>query len=163
MKKKVCLLGAFAVGKTSLIQQYIHSLFSERYQTTLGVKIDRKSLVIKDQALELMLWDLAGEDDYMTVRSSYLRGSSGILLVVDGTRAETLDVALELHERVLKEIGDIPSVLSVNKVDLIDGWSVDTARLGELEAAGWCVVRTSAKDGASVERAFQLLGEQLIA
>ena len=162
MKKKVCMLGAFAVGKTSLVQQYVNSMFSERYQTTLGVKIDRKSLVVRDQVIELMLWDLAGEDDYMTVRSSYLRGSAGVLLVVDGTRAETLDIALALHERVLKEVGDVPRVLCVNKADLAKDWCVDEARLSDIESAGWHVTRTSAKDGQSVEQAFQLLGGQLV-
>ena len=74
-KMKVCMLGAFAVGKTSLVQQYVNSIFSEKYQTTLGVKIDKKSLQVDGQQLELILWDLAGEDEFMEVRSSYLRGS----------------------------------------------------------------------------------------
>jgi len=163
MKKKVCMLGAFAVGKTSLVQQYVNSIFNERYQTTLGVKIDRKSLTLDGQSLELMLWDLAGEDDYLTVRSSYLRGSAGALLVADGTRPETLDVALSLAERVTTEVGQVPMVLCINKVDLHDQWVMDQARLDALVESGWCLVKTSARDGKSVEGAFQLLGERLVA
>lgn len=77
-KFKVCMLGAFAVGKTSLVQRYVHSLFSDRYQTTLGVRIDKKSLRLAERSIEVILWDLAGEDDFINVRGSYLRGSAGV-------------------------------------------------------------------------------------
>jgi GTPase SAR1 family protein len=59
MKKfKVSMLGAFAVGKTSLVRQYVFSIFSGSYQTTLGVKIDKKSLEVDGEMVELILWDL---------------------------------------------------------------------------------------------------------
>ena len=44
IQKKICMLGAFAVGKTSLVQRYVHSLYSDKYLTTVGVKIDKKAL-----------------------------------------------------------------------------------------------------------------------
>ncbi len=108
IKKKVCMLGAFAVGKTSLVQRFVHSIFSEKYKTTLGVKIDKKSIDIDDAPVELILWDLAGEDEFMKVRNSYLRGSAGYLLVADGTRPETLGIAEQLKSRVNDEVGEIP-------------------------------------------------------
>ena len=91
LKKKICLIGAFAVGKTSLVRQYVYSLFSEKYLSTVGVKIDKKLLVMDGRELELIIWDLHGEDDFQSVRMSYLRGASGCIYVVDGTRRVTLE------------------------------------------------------------------------
>ncbi len=157
------MLGAFAVGKTSLVRRYVHSIFSEKYQTTLGVKIDKKSLDVDGRQLEFILWDLAGEDDFINVRSSYLRGSAGGMLVADGTRAETLDIAFDLRDRLYREVGEVPVVLMLNKSDLRQQWSIETERLEELRADGWRVIETSALDGANVDAAFELLARTLSA
>ena len=161
-KMKVCMLGAFAVGKTSLVQQYVNSIFSEKYQTTLGVKIDKKSLQVNGQQLELILWDLAGEDEFMEVRSSYLRGSSAVILVADGTRAETLDIAIKLKQKAFREVGEIPFILLINKKDLIENWTIDQLTLKQLENDGWYILKTSAKDSENVEGAYQVLAQQLL-
>src|SRR6187200_563405 len=88
--KKVCMLGGFAVGKTSLVSRYVSSIFSDTYLSTVGVKIDKKQLAVDGRDVTLMLWDLYGQDDFQTVQASQLRGMSGFLLVVDGTRYGTL-------------------------------------------------------------------------
>ena len=100
LQKKVCVLGAYAVGKTSLISRFVKSVFSEKYHTTVGVKIDKKEVQLESGTIRLMLWDLAGEDDFSKVRLSFLRGSSGYLLVVDPTRPDTFQVAESLREQV---------------------------------------------------------------
>lgn len=156
------MLGAFAVGKTSLVQRYINGLFSEKYITTLGVKIDKKTLNVDDQQISLILWDLAGEDEFMRVRSSYLRGSSAAILVADGCRAESLDIALELNRKIQKEIGDIPTLLMVNKSDLKDQWNIDQNRLKELSNNHLRVIESSAKESTNVDKAFNILARQLI-
>ena len=162
MRKKICMLGAFAVGKTSLVERFVKSIFNERYQTSLGVKIDKKSLVIDDQPLELILWDLAGEDEFVSLRLPYLRGASGLLLVVDGTRPETLNTAVALHERAVGEIGEVPFALLINKADLADGWHIDSRDIDRLVTRGWTVLETSAKTGHGVEEAFATLGKEML-
>ena len=92
LQKKICLLGAFGVGKTSLTRRYVSSIFSDQYLTTVGVKIDKKALSVGANEVNLLIWDIAGEDDINAVRTSYLRGAAGYLLVVDVTRAQTLEV-----------------------------------------------------------------------
>lgn len=159
---KICMLGAFAVGKTSLVQRYVNSIFSEKYQTTLGVKIDKKLLEIRDQEIDLIIWDLAGEDEFLKVRSSYLRGSAGALLVVDGTRSETLEIALELKGKIFQEVGEIPFILLINKSDLKDDWNIDLERLEEFKTDGWIIIETSAKADENVESAFQLLATHML-
>ena len=156
------MLGAFAVGKTSLVQQYVNSIFNEKYQTTLGVKIDKKTVHINDQTVELILWDLAGEDEFMEVRSSYLRGSAAVILVADGTRAETLDIAIRLKQKAFREVGEIPFILLVNKLDLVDNWTIDQFTLDQLKKDGWNIIKTSAKDSNNVESAYLTLANQLI-
>src|SRR5215475_14364808 len=106
LQKKICLLGAFGVGKTSLVRRYVDTIFADSYLTTVGVKIDKKVVSVGSEQLALILWDVAGEDEVSAVRASYLRGAAGYLLVVDVTRAQTLDVAQAIRQRVSTEIGD---------------------------------------------------------
>ena len=93
IQKKICTIGAFAVGKTSLIRRYVDSIFSEKYLTTVGVKIDKKPVNVLGQDVTLILWDIHGEDDFQEINMNYLRGSSAYILVVDGTRYSTLEKA----------------------------------------------------------------------
>ena len=162
IQKKICLLGAFAVGKTSLVQQYVNSIFSDKYLTTLGVKIDKKIVKTNDTSVNLMIWDLAGEDEFMTLQMSYLRGSAGFLLVVDGTRSDTLDTALGLKEKIESEIGTLPFILLINKSDLEDEWKIDEQTISNLSVQGWSVYKTSAKSGKYVEEAFQDLAAKVL-
>ncbi|HWO00662.1 MAG TPA: Rab family GTPase [Blastocatellia bacterium] len=163
IQKKVCMLGAYAVGKTSLVSRFVRSIFSDKYLTTVGVKVDKKTVKIDDRRLSLMLWDLAGEDDLYQVRMTYLRGSAGVLLVADGTRRATLDKAFDLQQRAEAEIGKVPIILLVNKLDAIEEWEIKTAELQSLSADGWQVVATSAKTGAGVNGSFLALGEKMLA
>lgn len=157
IQKKVCMLGATAVGKTSLVSRYVHSIFSEKYLTTVGVKIDKKSVGSGEQQVELILWDLYGEDAFQKMRTSYLRGAAGYLLVIDGTRRDTLDLALDLRDSAERAIGRVPFILVVNKADLAPRWEVNDAMLSDLSKRGWSIVRTSAKTGEGVEEAFGAL------
>lgn len=162
IQKKICMLGAFSVGKTSLVRRYVSSVFSDAYLTTVGVKIDKKLVDIDGREVALILWDIAGEDDVSTVRTSYLRGSAGLVMVADGTRAVTLDVARSLKERVEAEIGPTPFVLLVNKSDLADQWTIPDAELDALRDAGWSVRRTSARSGDGVDDAFRELATRTL-
>lgn len=157
IKKKICMLGAFAVGKTSLVQQYVHSIFSEKYQTTVGVKIDKKTLTSGRVPVDLILWDIHGEDAFQSVRTSYLRGASGLLIVVDGTRRATLDTAFDLQARATEAVGPVPTILVFNKSDLSADWEITPAELAQVQQKGAVTVETSAKTGGGVEETFEML------
>lgn len=156
------MLGSFAVGKTSLVSQFVHSKFSEKYLTTIGVKVDRKEVRVADGAVNLLLWDIHGDDEFQRVRGSYLRGMAGYLLVVDGTRSETLEAASDLHRLAIEAVGEKPFLVLLNKCDLQDEWSLDAQHLGRLVEDGWDVRRTSAKTGENVDAAFQDLAARII-
>jgi hypothetical protein len=162
IKKKICMLGAFAVGKTSLVQRYVHSLFSDKYHTTVGVKIDKKAVTVRGTALDLIVWDIYGEDDFMEVRSSYLRGAAGCLVVVDGTRRYTLDTAQTLLKRIHETVGEIPVIFVFNKSDLADAWEIEATHMEAITNQGVGSIQTSAKDGSGVEAAFIKLAEMML-
>lgn len=157
IKKKIVMLGAFAVGKTSLVQRFVNSIFDEKYLTTIGVKIDQKIIELNDQPITLMIWDLYGEDDFMKLKPSYLVGSSGYFIIADGSRSETLSVASDLLDLARKTIQDAPFICLINKSDLQDQWEIEADEIENLRQKGWIVYCTSAKDGINVEEAFQHL------
>jgi small GTP-binding protein len=163
LQKKICMLGGFSVGKTSLVKRFVESVFSETYLTTVGVKIDKKTVDLGERAVNLILWDVAGEDDISTVRMSYLRGCAGYVLVADGTRPSTLEVARSIRERVEAEIGKLPFVLLLNKNDLQEQWAIDSGDMDDLRQDGWSVRASSARTGEGVEDAFRELAVRVTA
>jgi len=162
MQKKICLLGTFAVGKSSLTERFVKSIFSERYHTTVGVRIHKRTVELESGAIDLIVWDLAGEDEFVSLRTDYLRGAGGYILVADGTRRETLHGAFEMHKSATRVLGDVPFVLMVNKSDRHEEWAIQEADLGGLAAQGWTVLRTSAKTGEGVSDGFIGLARAMV-
>ena len=170
IQKKICLLGAFAVGKTSLVRRFVEGGYDEKYLTTVGVQIKKRTVTVKradrdddhDVEVNLIIWDLAGEDEFQKVQLNYLRGASGYFIVADGTRPTTLDTAKILHKRVTDTIGEVPFVLLINKQDVRDDWELDDRALAEFTLAGWTIIETSAKTGQGVAEAFQQLAEKIL-
>jgi len=161
LQKKICMIGAFSVGKTSLVKRYVESVFSETYLTTVGVKIDKKTVALDDRIVHLILWDLAGEDEVSSLRMSYLRGSAGYVLVADGTRPKTLEMALSLRQRVEAEHGPLPFALLLNKHDLTEQWAIRDDELEDLRRRGCWVRTSSARTGENVEDAFTDLAARI--
>ena len=162
LQKKICMLGGFSVGKTSLVKRFVESVFSETYLTTVGVKIDKRTVELAGRLVNLILWDLAGEDDISSLRMSYLRGAAGYVLVADGTRPSTLEVALSLRQRVEADFGALPFVLLLNKNDLREEWAIGDEAVEDLRQNGWWVRSTSARTGEAVEDAFGTLAERVV-
>ena len=162
IRLKICLLGATAVGKTSLTRRFVEGVFSDRYLTTVGVRIDKRVLRIDDQEVHLVVWDLSGEDEFAQLQMRYLRGASGWIAVADGTRPDTLDKAIELHNRAEGELGARPAVLLLNKADLADQWRISEKRMASLTVGGGAPTCTSAKTGEGVEAAFEKLARAAV-
>jgi len=159
IQKKICMVGVFATGKTSLVQRFVYSIFSDRYLSTVGVKIDRKEIQLGDQNIILMLWDLEGRDGTRDVNASYVRGAHGVIYVADGTRRDTLDGMFEIHSKVNSSLGEIPSVVAMNKNDLVNDWQLKPSDEEAVRERGLHQVRTSAKTGEGVEETFRWVAE----
>ncbi len=156
------MLGAFAVGKTSLVRRYVENMFSEKYQTTIGVKIGKKIVKLEDNEIELVLWDIAGKDGISDIRTSYLRGASGYLLIIDKTRSNTLDVGLDIHKVAQDVLGNVPFLILINKWDLEGKWDIDEAVIADLSRNKGETIITSAKTGMGVNEAFERLARKLV-
>ena len=165
IQKKICLLGDFSVGKTSLTERYVYNRFSERYLSTIGVKISKKSLAIaQDSTLNMLIWDLAGSEEFSGVQSIYLQGTQGAIFVCDLTRPETLSSLKKYHEQLEAISPGIPIVVAGNKVDLEDMQEITFAALKEQvrDFNTVAIIMTSAKTGKDVEKAFEELAKHLV-
>jgi len=155
VSKKICLVGSFGVGKTSLISRFVHQTFSEKYLTTLGVKIDTKLVQLKTgDVCKLVIWDIAGKEDYSSTDKQYIKGSTGCIYVVDSTRQATAEVVLNLKQHIVESLGNIPSVCAVNKADLEAEWSLTDSIQRDLKNETNYLFKTSAMSGVQVDSAF---------
>lgn len=162
IQKKIALLGAAGVGKTSLVRRFVESLFDEKYLTTIGVKVDKKPVTVGDTAVTLMIWDIAGAEEHFSVPSSYVKGAAGFLLVVDGTRPDTVEAAERIVHDMDRDLGALPFVLVVNKHDLVEAWRVEPSHLDALGSRSLAVLNSSAKTGEGVEDAFSRLAVAIV-
>lgn len=156
------MLGATGVGKTSLVRRFVQTIFSEKYHSTIGVKVDKKIVTVDDEEMTLMLWDVQGEDAEYTIRPSFLRGASGCLIVIDLTRSETLNTALSIQQMVKREIGDLPFFVMLNKNDLQDEIQIKESEIRSITDMNERIIRTSAKTGENVEKAFELVAREMV-
>ncbi|MFQ5883537.1 MAG: Rab family GTPase [Thermoplasmata archaeon] len=171
IKMKVCLIGDFAVGKTSLIQKYVYDTFSDRYIQTVGAKITKKSLLLQypelrtDLDIDLTIWDIMGEKGFRELlKEAYFYGAQGLLAVCDLTREDTFYELPTWINAVDRVVGRIPTVFLGNKIDLTDSTCVkedDMKMMGESYDSNY--ILTSAKTGENVEGAFLELAEIIAA
>lgn len=155
VSKKIVLLGNEGVGKTSLVKRYVHSIFSDEYLTTIGIKISKKTVIVGDTEVNLMLWDIAGNMMSKLLYNNYLKGAHGVFLVCDATRPETYEsIIKEKNEHLSKDFDFATTSIIVNKSDLLESHD-------QLEGMEYDFL-TSAKSGELVEEAFYQIAEKII-
>ncbi len=159
------MLGDFAVGKTSLVRRFVEGRFDDRYLSTIGVKVSRRKVNIPEHGeMHLLLWDLAGSEEFTGIQSNYLQGAAGALLVCDLTRPETMQSLRKYARRLADVRPGAPVILIGNKKDLTEIRQVaddDLASLARELQADW--LTTSAKSGDNVEEAFARLARRTLA
>lgn len=166
ISKKLCLVGDFGVGKTSLIRRFVDRQFSDQYLSTVGVKISRKLVEIstaetqKQRNLQLLIWDIEGSTKFKAIAPSYLQGAGGAIIVGDVTRQETLDNLPEHVHTFLSMNRQGHVVIALNKADVIAEARLDrlmqSIQFVEQERV-LAVYATSAKTGKEVDHLFESL------
>ena len=123
VKCKICLIGDWGVGKTSLIRKFVLDQFDDKYIATFGSKVTKKRIkykITKNEIVDvnMMIWDIMGQKEFKKVRIMGYRGTKGAFLVCDITRKETLDSISKYYEELFSITQDIPIIVLANKVDL---------------------------------------------
>ena len=161
IQRKICLLGDYSVGKTSLVRRFVEGQFDDKYLSTIGVRISRRTMLRAERQINLLIWDLAGAQEFNT-QSSYLVGVTAALIVCDLTRRETLTSCAKYAQQVRAINRAAPLIFVGNKVDLTTAQMITEGELranSELLRGDYAL--TSAKTGLGVEAAFERLTDRL--
>ncbi|XP_077345634.1 ras-related protein Rab-23-like isoform X2 [Lithobates pipiens] len=159
---KVVVVGNGAVGKSSMIQRYCKGIFTKDYKKTIGVDFLERQIQINEEDVRLMLWDTAGQEEFDAITKAYYRGAQSCVLVFSTTDRESFEAVPSWREKVMAEVGDIPTVLVQNKIDLLD----DTVKNEEAEALAKRLklrfYRTSVKEDLNVTEVFKYLADKYL-
>jgi Ras-related protein Rab-7A len=165
---KVAVIGDSGVGKTSLINQFISHRFERDYISTIGVNILLKDLEINygkknlDYLVQLMLWDIGGQEKYTKIRHMFYQGANACIIVYDLTRPASFlmvpDFLQDLEEFLQRKV---PTVILGNKLDLKEMRRVEQENGEKLKETTNAIAffETSAKTGENVERSFDIIAK----
>ena len=171
ISKKICIVGDFGVGKTSLIRRFVDRQFSDQYLSTVGVKISRKLVEFPGaylqhiQELQLLIWDIEGINKFKAIAPSYFQGAKGAVIVGDVTRLETLDHLSDSIKSFLAVNPKSHIVIALNKSDLIEAeYLKNLQKIYDFSdrTSVLYTYLTSAKIGNNVDEIFQVLAHALI-
>lgn len=161
---KILLLGDGAVGKTSLVQRFVHNKFSRNYLMTVGMEPYARYVEIDGVPITLQLWDIAGQDRFASMRTVFFKGALGALVVYDITRYESFKRLAVWMKEARQMSPNILLVMAGNKSDLVDLRQVSQqdgmSYAKQTQCISW--IETSAKTGANVAEAFNLLGKKIL-
>ncbi len=163
-QKKIILIGSFSVGKTSLIRRFVENSFSDKYISTIGMKISKKEIQIKDEILMLLIWDIEGAvNKVKRVNKTYMRGASGVIIVSDiSSIGIKEDLILHLEDFYSVNKQDIPAIIAFNKIDKNKDFSIDISDIFDKYPSLLASFKTSAKDSLNVENMFTLLSKEML-
>jgi Rab family protein len=160
---KLVILGSAAVGKTTLVNQFLKKENIVDYRPTLGISISTQQYFVqgfKEDVIKFLIFDLAGQEFFKRVRREYYKGANCAFVVYDVSRRETFDEALNFwFEDARKELGNIPFVLIGNKIDLKEKRQVlkeeGQKKAEELRSF---FIETSALKNINVQDTFKIIG-----
>jgi len=168
VKAKICLIGDWGVGKTSLIRKFVLDQFDDKYIVTFGTKVSKKRIKFKKYKdsvtdLNMVIWDIMGQEEFKKIQTNAYSGTHGVLIVCDITRKDTLEHIKRWRDDIFKVTKILPVVVLANKCDLKgqETFTVDDLAKAAKEINAKYFF-TSAKTGQNVESAFRALGKELI-
>ena len=167
LKNKVTIVGDGSVGKTSLIQKFTQGTFQRDYIKTIGAQLTNYKTELNGNKVELIFWDIAGQDDFHFLRPSFYRSSKAAIIVYSLEENDLGERSFEHITSWFKDVkqfcGEIPVIIFANKVDLINEQSLDRAKIQNLvkEHNFLDYYITSAKTGQGLDHAFNALIQEI--
>ncbi|TFG10099.1 MAG: GTP-binding protein [Promethearchaeota archaeon] len=161
---KVILTGDAAVGKTAALHKFVKNEFKESYQLTIGAEFLKKELKFKKDSANLIIWDIAGQKRFESVRKNFYKNAAGSLLLFDLTRPDTFTNLDNWIKEINENAGPIPFILIGNKADLVEmvGRTIDPQETKKYaEERNSIYIETSAKTGENLEEAFKELTRRM--
>lgn len=160
---KVVVVGNGAVGKSSMIQRYCKGVFTKDYKKTIGVDFLERQFIVNDEEVRLMLWDTAGQEEFDAITKAYYRGAQACVLVFSTTDRESFLAIDSWKEKVEAEVGDIPTVLVQNKIDLLEQTLIKNEEAeGLAKRLKLRFYRASVKEDMNVNEVFKYLAEKYL-
>jgi small GTP-binding protein len=168
---KICLVGEGGVGKTSLIKRFVYDEFSDKYISTIGTKISKKSLTLTHPRkkapsnIKMLVWDIMGQQGFrQMLQEAYFFGCQGVVAVCDITRKETMTFLDDWVKAVYSVAGEIPIIFLANKCDLKDRaeMNIDDLKNFTSKFKHSRAFVSSARTGENVEKAFNTLGTEIL-
>jgi small GTP-binding protein len=165
---KICIVGDGAVGKTTILHQYVDDKFVEDTKVTIGTNlfIKRITLPNKNVQITLQIWDLGGQERFFAVRPNFYAGAHGIIYTFDLTRRFSLMNLTKWKEEIERVIKQKPSILIGNKLDLVDGDMnrpilKDEGLETKEELCASCYIETSAKENIGIDKVFLRIAQEI--
>lgn len=164
---KIIVCGAGAVGKTSIVRRYIEDKFEFNYLLTVGLDPSNRIIEVDGILVNLVIFDVAGQKRFQTLRDVFFRKANGALLVFDLTRPETLDELYEWKMQIDKRLGKdrIPIILVGNKSDLEDMIQIDYGLLEDKIIPDFAPIKyleTSAYQDENIRETFINLTKEIL-
>ncbi|XP_019122605.2 ras-related protein Rab-7L1 [Larimichthys crocea] len=163
---KILVVGDGNVGKTSFVRRYVNGQFNSSYKMTVGVDFSVKVLHWSDkEKVRLQLWDIAGQERFISMTRIYYKGALGCVVMFDVTSSASFLSCRrwkqDLDNKAMLPNGDsIPCILLANKCDLAER-VVSAESIGRFsEANGFITwMEISVKDNKNVGEAMRRLVE----
>ncbi|MHA1268318.1 MAG: Rab family GTPase [Candidatus Helarchaeota archaeon] len=166
IKKKVIIVGSYMVGKTAILNSFVHHKFVHDYKSTMGVNIMAKEYLFDERDIELtfIIWDVGGQNMFQNMARRFYNKAEAAFIVYDITRRNTFSAIKEWYSKVIVNVGyKIPIILIGNKIDLYDQREVETSEGKKLaDELKIEFLETSAKTRENVDLAFRNLGEKML-
>ena len=164
---KVIIVGPSAVGKTSLLNRFVHNEFALKYKLTIGVDFLTKTVEFQPSIfIKLHIWDIGGQERFKFLHRSFYEGAAGAVLVFDLSRQNTFSgMKSWLSEMRSIMTNEIPKVIIGNKSDLMPeiGQIIDRSAVEQYARKEHCsYFETSAKTGENVDKAFSELTQRML-
>ena len=158
---KLIVVGDPHVGKTSTILRFTDNAFRRTYIPTMGVNLSKKQIRYKDINVKYILWDIAGQSKFQTMRRPFYTGSDGVLLVFDLTDPDSFQNVSNWYKDITDHLKkQIDGFILANKNDLVEERKVETKDIEKLaKKLNLGFYETSAKTGEHIPEVFQKMAE----